>query len=311
MNVRQGVLEPQVKARPRKPPADPGPADRSFHRAYPEHLVRVYVWEIPVRLCHWLIFFSIMTLAATGFYIGTPFISVPGEAGDHFVMGTVKVVHSYAAIVFALAVLVRIVWMFMGNRFALWDKFLPVRERRWKGLWPTVKFYLFARRKPPGFVGHNPVAGLAYLLIYGLCLLEIATGLALYQANAEIGSWTKAFEFLVPLLGGLQGARWIHHVIMWLLLGFFLHHVYSALLMSQIEQNATMESIFSGYKFVPEEDLLYSGYRFRPRTGRVTKVRRSDTAEEAPTQGVAEGRSSPTGAADRPAAPVDGTPGEG
>ena len=72
-----------------------------------------------------------------------------------------------------------------------------------------------------------------------------------------------------PLFGGLQTARWIHHVVMWLLLGFAVHHVYSAVLMSTVEANATIESIFSGYKFVPREDLEFSGYRFINRTGQV------------------------------------------
>ena len=49
---------------------------------------------------------------------------------------------------------------------------------------------------------------------------------------------------------------------MWLLWGFVVHHVYSAILMSQVEGNATMESIFSGYKFVQRDDVIYSGYRF-------------------------------------------------
>jgi hypothetical protein len=40
------------------------------------------------------------------------------------------------------------------------------------------------------------------------------------------------------------------------------HHIYSAVLMSIVEANATVESIFSGTKFVPREDLVYSGYRF-------------------------------------------------
>jgi hypothetical protein len=39
--------------------------------------------------------------------------------------------------------------------------------------------------------------------------------------------------------------------------------------MSTVEQNGTMESIFSGYKFVPREDLQYSGYRFINRRGQV------------------------------------------
>jgi hypothetical protein len=32
-----------------------------------------------------------------------------------------------------------------------------------------------------------------------------------------------------------------------------------------VEQNATIESMFSGYKFVPREDIVFSGYRFVPR----------------------------------------------
>ena len=49
---------------------------------------------------------------------------------------------------------------------------------------------------------------------------------------------------------------------MWTLWCFAVHHIYSAVLMSQVEANATVESIFSGHKFVPQEDLVYSGYRF-------------------------------------------------
>ena len=65
-----------------------------------------------------------------------------------------------------------------------------------------------------------------------------------------------------PSLVLAHGRRWLHHGFMWMLIGFAVHHVYSAVLMSQVEANATVESIFSGYKFVPREDLVFSGYRF-------------------------------------------------
>ena len=42
-----------------------------------EDLVRVYVWQLPVRITHWLIAGSILVLSVTGFYIGTPFVTVP------------------------------------------------------------------------------------------------------------------------------------------------------------------------------------------------------------------------------------------
>jgi hypothetical protein len=32
--------------------------------------------------------------------------------------------------------------------------------------------------------------------------------------------------------------------------------------MSQVEGNGTMESIFSGWKFVHPDDLVFSGYRY-------------------------------------------------
>lgn len=228
-------------------------------------LVRVYVWQLPVRITHWLIAGSILVLSVTGFYVGHPFVGVPGPAADRFVMGTMKVVHFYAAIVFTLAVAVRILWMFTGNHYARWDKFLPVRPRRLRGVWPTVKFYIFLLRRPPAFVGHNPVAGLAYTAVFGLYLVEIVTGLALYGASAHVDSPLGLFAGLAPWMGGLQTARWIHHVAMWLLIGFAVHHVYSAMLMTTIEQNGTMESIFSGWKFVPREELAPPERRPGPR----------------------------------------------
>ena len=236
------------------------------HTENRKDLVRVYVWELPVRVTHWTIALSFAVLAVTGIYIGRPFISVTGEARNHFVMGWMRAVHFYAAIAFVLALLTRIVWMFRGNRYAHWNKFIPVSRRRFQGIFQTIRFYLSNLRKPPGFVGHNPLAGLDYTLIFLLELVMIASGFAMYSASANVGSPMRAFTFLIPLFGGLQTAHLIHHIVMWLIIGFAIHHVYSAILMSTVEANATIESIFSGYKFVPREDLTYSGYRFIDRT---------------------------------------------
>jgi Ni/Fe-hydrogenase 1 B-type cytochrome subunit len=237
----------------------------------PQELVRVYVWEVPVRVTHWLIAGSIVVLSATGIYMGNPFITVRGPAGEHFVMGWAKVIHGYAAYVFMIAVVARVIWMFTGNKYAHWDKFIPAHRSRIHGFWPTIKFYLFALRTPPGFVGHNPVAGATYTLVFGLYFLAILTGLMLRGASADPGSLLRWFTSLSPLVGGLYLARWIHHVVMWLLLGFAVHHVYSSVLMSTVEANGTVESIFSGYKFVPREDLELSGYRFIDRKGEVNE----------------------------------------
>ncbi|MCP4205084.1 MAG: Ni/Fe-hydrogenase, b-type cytochrome subunit [bacterium] len=225
-------------------------------------LANVYVWEWPVRVCHWLIAGSIWVLSITGLYIGNPMLTAPGEASQHFIMGTAKLIHFYTAIVFTLSVLSRVLWMFIGNKYSHWDKFVPATRIRRKGLLPTLRYYLFALRLPPGFVGHNPLAGVFYTFVFIAYLVMIATGLGMYAASAHVDSPMRIFTFFLPLVGGLQTAHWIHHIVMWLLWMFIVHHIYSAVMMSQVEANATVESIFSGHKMVPREDLIYSGYRF-------------------------------------------------
>jgi Ni/Fe-hydrogenase 1 B-type cytochrome subunit len=217
---------------------------------------RVRVWSWPVRLTHWAIFLSVMVLSVTGFYLGRPFITVSGPARDHFVTGSVKVIHNYAAIVFSLSVLARIAWMFTRDRYANWRNFIPTTRKRWRHASDTFLFYSMLRKRPPPTVGHNALAGLTYVLVFVLYLLMIATGLAIYGTDAHVGSIMHWFGSWAPYFGGLQRARWIHHIGMWLLIGFIVHHVYSATLMSVFEKTGTVDSIFSGYKFVDhgEED---------------------------------------------------------
>ena len=224
-------------------------------------LIGVYVWEIPVRLAHWMIAGSIAVLSMTGLYMGHPFTVVSGPATQAFVMGWVKVIHGYAAYAFITALVMRMVWMFTGNHSSHWDKFIPVHRVRQKGMWPVTAFYMFLRDKPPAYVGHNPVAAGAYALVYGLCFLEVATGLVMRGASNPT-SWVHVFGSWAWLFGGLAMARWIHHIVMWLLIGFTVHHVYSAILVAMIEKNGTIDSIISGYKWVPHRDIEPGPYRW-------------------------------------------------
>lgn len=216
-------------------------------------LERVYVWDLVVRITHWVIALSIVLLSVTGIYLGRPFLIVPGEAGGHFVMGTMKVLHFYFAIAFSLAVFARLIWMFTGTKYARWPNFIPTTRQRWRDFFGTLKFYLFVSLKPPDCTGHNPVAGATYVAVFSLYLVMIATGLGLYAVDATIGSAMASFTWLLAPFGGPQGARWVHHVVMWLLIGFTVHHVYSATLVSLVEKNGTIDSIISGYKWLRRE----------------------------------------------------------
>ena len=97
----------------------------------------------------------------------------------------------------------------------------------------------------------GPLAGASYVVVFGLYLLMVTTGLGLYAVDTGAASPMHAFQALVGPFGGAEGARWVHHVVMWLLLGFFVHHLYSALLTAVVEHNGTLDSIFTGNKWVP------------------------------------------------------------
>jgi Ni/Fe-hydrogenase 1 B-type cytochrome subunit len=217
--------------------------------------VRIYVWDPVVRSCHWIIAISILILSISGVYLGNPYLVVPGEARFHFVTGTVRVIHFLTAIAFTLAVISRLLWMFVGpGSYASWKQFVPTTVARFREMWNTLLFYLLIKRDGPETPGHNPLAGGAYTIVFGMYLTMIVTGLALYGSSADARSWMSSFQALAPWVGGLQLARTIHHVIMWLLIGFFVHHFYSALLVAIVEKNGTLDSIFSGYKWFRDHD---------------------------------------------------------
>ena len=213
--------------------------------SYKVNLGRVYVWELPVRLVHWLLFLSIITLAGTGYYIGEPF------ASGVLLMATIRAVHLYASIVFTLCVLVRVYWAFAGNRYARWSDLIPASRERLGSLWTTLKFYSFLGREPDEYAGHNALAGLTYAFIFGVYFVMIATGLALYTVYAPVGSPMRVFTFLIPIFGGLQIARLIHHIGMWVIIVFAVAHLYFVVLSSTVEHVGIFDSIMSGFKYMP------------------------------------------------------------
>ncbi len=212
-----------------------------------------YVWEWPVRLTHWINFISIVVLSFTGFYIGHPFVTATSTA--EYIMGWNRLLHFSFAYLFTLSVFSRILWMFLGNRYASWRGFMPWTSRRGGGAPRAMfKYYTFINPRIPYTVGHNALAGIAYSLVYLLFLGQILTGFALYGQYNPGGFWDIVLGWF-RLWGGSQALRLTHHLVMWLIIAFMIHHVYSAWLMDVKERNGTMSGIFGGYKFIEPEDV--------------------------------------------------------
>jgi len=215
----------------------------------------VYLWEWPIRAMHWVAMFCILGLTVTGLYIGKPYFIASGDTADHFMMGWVRFVHFALAAAFVATGIVRVYWLFAGNRFERWRALFPVRLRDWGNMWRQVKFYLMIQpEKAPHYLGHNPLQQLSYTGIYLAAALMVVTGFAMYGQSNPGGLFYNAFNWVGIVMGGIPVVRFVHHVLTWVFLIFIPIHIYLAIRADHLERTGVVSSIISGGRFVPADE---------------------------------------------------------
>lgn len=209
---------------------------------------REYIWEVPVRITHWINAISIVVLSVTGFYIGSPFWDSP-NSDSVLPMALMRFIHFVAAYAFTASVLFRIYWMFVGNKYARWNQFIPLTTERIVNFIQCALFYGFMRKEIPHSPGHTAIAGVSYSIVFLIFLYEIASGFALlYVANGGGAIYSIGGGWLLRIMD-LGTIRMLHHIFMWVIWVFVIIHVYISWHNDIIERNGLMSSIFSGYKF--------------------------------------------------------------
>lgn len=221
--------------------------------AHGRSIKSVYVYEAPVRLWHWVNALAITVLATTGYLIGQPLPSVPGEASANYLMGYIRFAHFAAGYVLAVGLLGRVYWAFAGNHHARELFTLPVlRAAYWREVFAMLGWYAFLRPRPNQYVGHNPVARLAMFFGYLLLtLFMIATGFALYGEGTQDGSWAHTLftSWVVPLVGGnSQQVHSLHRLGMWLMVCFVMLHVYAAIREDIMGRQSIVSTMISGHR---------------------------------------------------------------
>lgn len=216
---------------------------------------RVLVWELPVRIFHWLNFLCIIVLTVTGFIIADPpALLSNAEATNLNYFGTVRLIHFIAAYLFFFIMIMRIYWSFVGNQFASWRAFWPFKKKMWNNIVHVLKIdILLFNEKEEDLskvsIGHNSVAVISYIVMFFIALISIFTGFALYSDMSE---WwlPNLFNWIIPLFGGDFMVRTIHHIAMWAFILFAMVHVYLVFYHDWLEGRGEVSSMFGGYKFV-------------------------------------------------------------
>ena len=223
----------------------------------------VYVYEAPLRLWHWTNALSIVVLCITGYFIGSPLPTMPGEASDHFLMGYIRFAHFAAAYIFTIGFVFRIYWAIVGNEHAR-EVFLPpfTNRRYWNGVWHEIKWYAFMTREPRKYTGHNPLATLVmhFTIIWGTVFM-IVTGLALYGEGTQAGSWahTMFSSWVIPLFGQSQDVHTWHHLGMWYIIVFVIIHCYVAIREDIMSRQSLVSTMISGWRMFKDDRPVDDG----------------------------------------------------
>jgi len=219
---------------------------------------RAYIWELPVRIFHWVNALAIIVLAVTGYIIADPPVIISGQDPTTiYWFGWLRFAHFASAFIFVATIMMRFYWAFVGNQYANWQAYWPFTKKGIHNLLHVLKVDVFlgddTEHKLSNIsIGHNVVAAAAYMGFFVLFLVMIFTGFGLYAPTSE---WwfPQLFAWVPSIFGGDFNTRMIHHVTMWLIFVVIAIHVYLVLYHEWLEGRGEVSSMFSGYKFVRSE----------------------------------------------------------
>jgi len=228
-------------------------------------------WDLPTRLFHWINFLSVMTLSFLGLVMLNK--GAMGISGTEASVG-LKTVHVLVGYVFAINLLVRFAWAFLGNRQARWSSILPGRNfgQRLKAYKASVK-----AGQPQSFVGHTPDGRLSIMFMLLLLTVMLVTGIVragtdiYYPPLGGVFASQVAAEGISPAdikpydKTGTDPARLeklqtfkgpfgdIHVYTAYILWFMILLHVAAVIRLDSGGQGTLISAMFSGRKHLPRE----------------------------------------------------------
>ena len=242
-----------------------------------KHELHYYpVWDRTTRLFHWINVICIIGLISVGVAILNA--KTLGVSNDGKLI--LKTVHVYIGYVFAVNLSWRLLWGFIGNKFARWPAVLPFG----RGYWQSLKEYSASVKSgtPQQYLGHNPLAKLMVAFFFILLTTQATTGLILAGTDLylppfghEIAEWVtgsgEEHDKIVNLKPGsnadvdskaysemrkFRKPIITTHVYSFylILIAIFLH--IAAVVVSEVkEKNGLISAMFSGNKIVTKKPV--------------------------------------------------------
>ena len=205
-----------------------------------------YIFSPFLRIFHWIMVGSIVTLFATGLLITKPALVSATEPNFTMLsMDLIRDIHFLVAFLFCASFILRI-YGFIINKG---DRLFP---RFWEGHFysETVEValhYMLLKPHHAPFL-RNPLARASYAGLYVMVAIEILTGFAMYFMTEPSAVGGTLFGWVNVILGSEMMAHYVHHYVAWLIMVFAIGHFYMVLRAEFMEGESEVSSMFSGKK---------------------------------------------------------------
>lgn len=187
------------------------------------HEIPVKVWDVPVRVFHWLL------VAAIAFLV------VSGKVG-----GNLMEYHVYAGYSVLALVVFRVLWGFAGSTHARFASFVAGPSRALD----------YAKRllsgAPVHSAGHNPLGGWMVIVLLLSLLLQGCTGLF---SNDDIAFEGPLYPFISKSLSDRLTS--LHHINANVLIALVAAHVAAVLFHVFVKKEDLVRAMFTGVKRLP------------------------------------------------------------
>ncbi len=238
------------------------------------------VWDAPTRVFHWVNFISVILLILVGTLMlykkDLGIVSLDAKIA-------IKELHVVIGYVFVLNLMIRLIWGFIGNRFARWSAILPGA-----GFGNTVSAYIASIRRgePQQFLGHNPLGRLAVVFMMLLLMSQAVTGLIRAGTDIYYPPFGSIFAAQVAADGvdpatikpydktGTDATKYkalkefkhiygeVHYYTFFVLLAMILLHIFVVVRAEITEGEGLVSAMFSGRKILSKEpEDIHDGTR--------------------------------------------------
>ncbi len=182
---------------------------------YLKHSVRV--WDLPTRVFHWLLVLAFI-------------ISWLSQGDDRYLD-----IHVFAGYLFLGLLLFRLIWGFIGSKYAKFSNF-PYSK-----IWHYLTTLFSVNRQH--FLGHNPAGSLAVFVILSLGVIVAITGLLTLGGEERHGPLAGIIGFAL----GDSFHQW-HEIIAWFMLGIIGIHILGVLTESWLHNENLIKAMITGFK---------------------------------------------------------------